>query len=167
MVYQRRLQPNLRQWLEPDATGTVASIGSDTLAVLTASGTTVVVPLASVTELWVQRGKKDYLARGMAIGSATGLVAGAIAGVIMGRRPEHCGGTIMFGDPDPDVRAACQVLLVAGLGVAGLMGGAAIGAMWGAGIQTDRWEEVPLDRIRVGVAPQRHGRFAVGFSVSF
>ena len=36
-----------------------------------------------------------------------------------------------------------------------------------ASIKTDRWEEVPLDRLRVSFAPQRDARFALGFSVSF
>ena len=35
------------------------------------------------------------------------------------------------------------------------------------GIRTDRWEAVPLDRLRVGFAPKRNGRFALGMAVSF
>ncbi len=31
----------------------------------------------------------------------------------------------------------------------------------------DRWQEVPLDRLRVSVAPQRDGRFGLGLSVRF
>jgi len=41
-----------------------------------------------------------------------------------------------------------------------------VGAITGAFIKTDRWEEVPLDRLQVSFAPQRDG-FAVGLSVAF
>ena len=34
-------------------------------------------------------------------------------------------------------------------------------------IKTDRWEAVPLDRLRVGLAPQRDGRLMLGFSAGF
>jgi hypothetical protein len=37
----------------------------------------------------------------------------------------------------------------------------------GALIKTDRWEEVPLDRLRVSFAPKRDGRFTVGFRIAF
>jgi hypothetical protein len=33
--------------------------------------------------------------------------------------------------------------------------------------KTDRWEEVPLDRLRVSFGPQRDGRFGFGASVRF
>ena len=47
--------------------------------------------------------------------------------------------------------------------VAGLIAGAVIKTdCW-----TDCWEAVPLERLRVSLAPQRDGRFALGFSVSF
>ncbi len=34
-------------------------------------------------------------------------------------------------------------------------------------IKTERWEEIPLERLRLGLAPQRDGGFALGFSVRF
>ena len=45
--------------------------------------------------------------------------------------------------------------------------GAVVGALAGAFTKTDRWEEVPLDRLRVSFVPQRDGGFGVGLSVSF
>ena len=53
-----------------------------------------------------------------------------------------------------------------GFGI-GFAGGALIGVAIGGFIKSDRWEEVPLDRLRVSVAPQVDGRFALGFSVGF
>jgi len=42
-----------------------------------------------------------------------------------------------------------------------------LGAVIGALIKTDRWEEVPLDALRVSFVPQRDGRFGLGMSVRF
>ena len=44
--------------------------------------------------------------------------------------------------------------------------GAGIGAGIGALSKTDKWEEVPLDQLRVSIVPRRDG-FALGFSVAF
>ena len=46
-------------------------------------------------------------------------------------------------------------------------GGALLGFIVGAMITGTRWEEVPLDRLRLQVAPQRDGRFGLGLSVRF
>jgi hypothetical protein len=45
--------------------------------------------------------------------------------------------------------------------------GAGVGALIGTAIKTERWQEVPLDRVRVSFGPQRNGRFGFGLSVSF
>jgi hypothetical protein len=55
----------------------------------------------------------------------------------------------------------------AGAAMIGLMGGALIGASVGTFIRTDKWGEVPLDQLRVSLAPQRDGRFGLGLSVAF
>jgi hypothetical protein len=52
----------------------------------------------------------------------------------------------------------------AGIGATvGFVAGLVTGLVW----RTDRWEEVPLDRLRVSFVPQRDGQFALGLSVSF
>jgi hypothetical protein len=51
--------------------------------------------------------------------------------------------------------------------VVGGLGGALIGALIGSASKTDRWQEVPLDRLRVSLGPQRDGRFGLGASVRF
>ena len=48
----------------------------------------------------------------------------------------------------------------------GFAAGAFIGALYGL-TPIDRWEEVPLDRLRVSVVPQSDGRFGLGLSVPF
>jgi hypothetical protein len=56
--------------------------------------------------------------------------------------------------------------LAAAIGVFG-GAGAIVGSVVGALVKSERWEEVPLDRLRVSIAPQRDGRFALGMSVVF
>jgi hypothetical protein len=51
--------------------------------------------------------------------------------------------------------------------VIGGLGGALIGALIGSASKTDRWQEVPLDRVRVSLAPQRSETFGLGLSVRF
>jgi len=45
--------------------------------------------------------------------------------------------------------------------------GAVAGGIVGYFIKTDRWEEIPLEGLRVSLAPQPDGGFALGFSVRF
>jgi hypothetical protein len=45
--------------------------------------------------------------------------------------------------------------------------GALPGAVIGALIKSDRWEELPLGRPRVSIVPQRHGGLGLGLAVSF
>ncbi len=51
----------------------------------------------------------------------------------------------------------------AGLGAGG---GLLIGGAVGAIIRTDRWEEIPIGRLRVSFLPQRHGDFTLTFSLT-
>ena len=48
----------------------------------------------------------------------------------------------------------------------GALGGA-VGGITGYFIKTERWDEVPLERMSVGLTPQGDGGFALGFSVRF
>ncbi|MFQ5705011.1 MAG: hypothetical protein ACE5HT_13450 [Gemmatimonadales bacterium] len=40
-------------------------------------------------------------------------------------------------------------------------------AIIGAAIRTDRWEEAPLGRVSLRLAPRRHSGFAARVSVAF
>jgi hypothetical protein len=52
-------------------------------------------------------------------------------------------------------------------GALGVAGGALLGAAIGAAVKSDKWEEVPLDRWRVGVVSTRDGQLALGVSLAF
>ena len=114
--------------------------------------------VAFVTRLDVSRGQKSHTLLGAGIGFA----AGALVGVV------HCSGDAGgFSDAgkcdlSDDVDLTLWVTFVIGA-----IGGLAGGIIAGNWIKTERWEKVPLERLRVSLAPQRDGRFALGFSVRF
>jgi hypothetical protein len=58
-----------------------------------------------------------------------------------------------------------DAFLFGALGGAVLGGG--IGALIGAMTRTDRWEEIPLDRLQVSYTPRHSGRVGVGILIAF
>jgi hypothetical protein len=44
---------------------------------------------------------------------------------------------------------------------------ALVGAFIGAGVKTDEWKEVGVNRLQVRFGPRRDGRFGLGASVKF
>ena len=109
-------------------------------------------PLSSVTRLDVSRGERSQWARGLGVGFLGGALIGAVYG------GTHAG-TDAWDLPTE---------VAVGLGAAFFgAGGALVGGIAGYFIKTDRWEEVPLERLSVSLAPQRDGRLALGFSVRF
>ncbi len=108
-------------------------------------------PLDSVTRLDVSRGRKSNTIKGALWGLLGGGAAGAMTGALCDWGPfVDCGSARMIGT---------------GAGIGGATG-LVIGAGLGAMIISERWEEVPLDRLRVSFAKHREG-FALGLSVSF
>ena len=106
--------------------------------------------VASVTRLDVSRGQKSHVFVGFLVGAGAGLV-GSLA---VCNFTDTCQ---VFSDND--VRT--DVVLVS-TGMGGLLG-LTVGYL----IKTERWEEIPLERLRVSLAPRRDGGFALGFSVRF
>jgi len=124
--------------------GTVDVVGSDTLAVNAEKGGGVLlVSLKDVTRLEVSDGRRSHAGLGAKIGLMTGFVTGF---VIVVATYEECTDFCPVPDPGPVGTAAIA-------GVVFGIGGAALGAIVGALIKTDRWEEVPLDELRIGPSP--------------
>lgn len=135
--------------IEKQAT-TFQALRNDTLVV--AADSTMHCPVASITRLEVLGGRRRHTWLGAGIGAGVGLVAGAATGAII------CA--------DPDVWCSATgeaAALGAGIGVAS---GALLGAGVGALFKTDRWEEVPLDRVRLSLRPRWRGG-AVRISIAF
>ncbi len=129
--------------------GTFVAWKSDSL-VVQSNGDTLQVALMNVTRLDVYMGRKGHAGTGAVVG---GLVVGVPLAILLAA---SCDGFICT----PASGAAVGLLVVSAVG-------AFVGAIVGAPINTDRWEEVPLDQLRVSFVPQRDGRFGLGLSVRF
>jgi len=148
--------------------GTVIDV-SDHALLLRIGSTDVTVNMDSVIRLDVSRGKASRTPNILKTGAA-GLLVGAVGGAIAGPlvlskdcysstvKPWNLGGCFQdLSDGGARLEAATY------FGVAG----AVIGGLFGAILKTDyRWDEIPLDRLRLSFAPQRDG-LTVGYSVAF
>ncbi len=121
--------------------GTFTVLKPDTL-VVSVESRRLAIPFASVTSLEVSRGQKSKSGKGALIGLGAGAAAGVVTALV-GCADNSC----------DDVTGL--VVLIFGAG--GALGGVLIGAVIGSFIQTDRWETVPLDRIRVSLTPRGGG----------
>ncbi len=139
--------------------GTFVAWKGGTLVVET-KGHILALPLDSVTRLDLSRGRKTNTGMGAVIGFFVGGLVGAGIGYASYEECVPQGWFSCIGDFGP------ETLAVAGALIGGL-GGLVAGALIGLEIQTDRWQEVPLDRVRVSMGPQRDGRFGLGASVRF
>jgi hypothetical protein len=113
------------------------------------------ISLTDVTRLEVSQGRKSNALKGLLIGSLVGVPIGAVLGFV---ESESSGEPLCTGST-----VACAAVGAAAVGVVGGLVGLGIGAV----SKSERWEEVPLDRLRVNIVPQRDGRFALGLSVEF
>ena len=134
--------------------GRFEALRGDTL-VVAAADSTMTFPVASVTRLELSRGQKSMAGRWAGIGFVSGAAFGAIIGFVSGDPPRTCDLC-----PTAEQKAACGAIVFGGIG-------ALIGRGAGASHKTDRWEEVPLDKLRVSVGPQRDGRLGLGLSFAF
>ena len=95
------------------------------------------------------------------IGAGVGAFSGFLVGAAQAQDPPpQCGIGQVF-CPGPNWEKA----LIYGL--VGIPLGAVAGALLGRIFASDRWEQVPLDGLRVTFVPKRDGRFALGLSVAF
>ena len=117
-------------------------------------------PWPSITRLEVTRGRKSHGGPGAAFGALIGIPLGAVVGLAIYQECVPHGPFGCLFDWGPEYSALGGALV-------GGLGGVVVGALIGATIETDRWEEVPLDQLRVSFGPQRDGRFGLGLSVRF
>ena len=129
--------------------GTLQPSRGDTLVL--ADGTRCL--RSNVARFEVSQGRKSNVGKGIGYGALVGGVVGSIVAA--------------------SDQASCTSWCVTEGSVAFIgaiifaVPGAFVGGIVGAFVKTERWEEVPLDRLRVSFAPQRDGRFVLMMSVGF
>ena len=161
--------PGLAQKAPPLETGAVVRINSpaasgryvierhsgQTLTLRDSTGSTVQIPLASVTELSVSRGRRPAGARALR-GAGFGLLVGAGSGAVIG--------FVSGDDPDGFISLTAEEKAL-GMGV--LLGGAGalIGTVIGLLSRGEEWEPVPLSSIRTGASSD--GGMTIGYTMRF
>ena len=113
------------------------------------------IPITSVTRLEARRPKYSRGAR-VALSAGWGLAGGALLGAGWGALACSSG----------NFECTLEAGVVTGARFFGGWG-LVLGAIHGLFASIDRWEEVPLDQLRVSLGPQRDGRFGFGASVRF
>ena len=133
--------------------GVVVQTDAEFLTISLGSGQSPVrIPLASIERLEVARGRRTAAKEGALWGGVVGGVLGGLA--VFGIGQALCENATSCG-------ASMEGFLV-GMGVVGAAG-AGVGALAGLAVKKDRWERVPVDRVRVGIRPVTDG---VGVQVS-
>ena len=136
--------------------GRLTAVRADTLIM-----DTLRVAVASVTKFEVHRGRKSNARKGALIGGGVRGAGGLGLSILWVAGGCEWAGS--YGGCETGEAAAA----IAGTTAITFGVGAGLGALIGAFIKSDRWEEVPLDRLRVSVVPQRGGRFGLGVSIAF
>jgi hypothetical protein len=162
-----------RFWIEPVATGdrvrvwapsvgveglvgTVLALRADTIVV--DNDEPLVLAISSLTRLEVSRDRQSRAGTGGIVGLVGGAVAGAVI-CIAAQCSLTSGSESAFEDEGLN-----SIALAAALGGAA---GYSVGFLIGSAIKVDRWEEIPLDMLRVTVAPWPTGGLSVGLRVRF
>ncbi len=135
--------------------GTVESVDDTTLTIINDDHQMVKVSRAQLTKVEMAWGRKGRARNGLLIGGLVGLAAG----VLVAATPDAL--CTKF-DCAPLTTGEKVGLALGATAVYGAMG-AGIGAL----VKTDRWVEVPPDKIRVSVAPTSGRGIAVGVTFGF
>jgi hypothetical protein len=136
--------------------GVVVAADAEALTVSLGTGKPPLrVPLASLERLEVARGRRSAAKEGAITGGIVGGAFGIFAISVLS--------AVLCDNSD-----GCDASAQAYLGGAGIFGagGAGLGALVGLAIKKDRWERVPVDRVRVGLEPVRGGA-GVGVSLAW
>lgn len=138
--------------------GTLLALRPDTIVV--GNSKTLELAISSLTKLEVSRGKESKARTGGMIGFVGGAVAGAVICIA-----SECSFTVGSGDGGSDPLYDNPLVST---GLAAILGGAVgygVGVLIGSTIKVERWEEIPLDQLRLMTAPSPGGGLSVGLRV--
>ena len=108
------------------------------------------LPLSSVEQLKMHSGRRSAARRGAAIGALVGAAAGGIGAAATYEDPCPEGADFCIFDVGPVGEVVLSAIVFGAIG-------AGTGAVIGSFIKVDRWETVPLDRIRISLTPRGGG----------
>ena len=108
--------------------------------------------LASLTRLEMSQGRRSHAG----LGAGIGLLVGAGVGAVIG---SGCHAVVV------PVSSGVGCIAVGAAVIGGA--GALVGAVTGALVRTERWAEVPLDRLRVSFTSDRGGALTIRASLRF
>ena len=111
--------------------GTLESWDTESLSLSVPEGPPERLELSEVAKVEVSRGMKGHAGIGAAIGTAVGLVGGYVVG-------------FRSGDHEDDFVGDTRGLIV----MISMIGGAALGAVTGALIRTEKWQSMAIPDIR-------------------
>src|SRR5256885_3941909 len=131
--------------------GTVAAFQTDSLIVQGGTSTWH-LSLASLTHLDVSQGRRSHAL----LGAGIGLLVGAGVGVLIANECDTIEGPFA-------TQGQCTAVGAAVFGGAGAL----VGALTGALARTERWAEVPLDRLRTSITSDPGGALPLRASLSF
>ena len=137
--------------------GTFAAVEADSLVVHD-SVDIWRLSLASVEQVDLSRGRKSHTLLGAGIGF---LVGGGVAVALL-----YTGGSTSLCDQSANQDAMNPGECI-GLTALGGVAGAGLGAIIGGFIRTERWQGIPLERVRVSLTPQAGRRLGLALAVVF
>jgi hypothetical protein len=137
--------------------GTFVAIEADSLVVHD-SVHTWRLSLASVEQVDFSQGRKSHTLLGAGIGF---LVGGGVAVALL-----YTGGSTSLCDQSANQDAMNSGECI-GLTALGGLAGAGLGAIIGGFIRTERWQGIPLKRLRVSLRPQSESRLGLALAVVF
>ena len=135
------------------------SPGTITLA---APGTNASYRLTDLTRVEISRGKRSNSLVGAGVGMLVG--AGATFYLVYFPQGSTTGTEICNPSKNQDAASTSTCL---GIMVLGAAAGAGLGSLIGALIRTERWADVPLEKLRVSLWPPVRGTLGVRVSLGF
>ena len=170
LVLGQRIRLTRRAALADAWVGNLVGLVNGRLVVRRDSTLTDTLAVGEIRRLELSRGMVTGARTGSRIGAGAGVVAGLVAGFVTRPRGRPCRSSSSFwGLPSLDLSCvgtiAKDVGWVALLGIGGGGAGAGLGALIGLPFHAERWEQVPLERLRLQVAPQAGGlSVSLGFA---
>jgi hypothetical protein len=135
--------------LDSGIAGTLQRTAGDTVFIRTETGRIVPVPFSNERRYFISQGRHSRAMVGAGVGLGIGILGGIVA----------CEAIAGESEADPFCTTGEGALI-------GGAGGLAIGLLVGAMIHRESWEEVPVQRLRIAVGPNRGGKLEIRVSHS-